>query len=576
MSRQHIANRATATVHPAPWYVGLRRPPYFLEQKNGLETEVVAVALDGTATAGVPVEVKLTQIQWQSVRRAEGNGFYTWDTERKEVPAGSWTVTTAADPVPLNVPLPNGGYFILEAIGKTDDGRSAVTRTSFYVLGDGYTAWARYDHNRIDLVPERKSYKPGETARIMIQSPWEQATALVTTEREGIRTYKQFALTSTQQSISIPITENDIPNVFVSVLLVKGRSVSAPDAAAAASTSEDASDPGKPSFRLGYVELQVEDRSKRLTVALSANKEEYRPANTATVTVDVRDQQARGTASEVTLWAVDYGVLSLTAYRTPDVLGSVYVRKALQVLNADSRERIVSRRVLTPKGSTDGGGGGADAGAGTLRKDFRVLAFWLGSVTTDAQGHAKVDVKLPESLTTYRIMAVAADRGSRFGSADAEVRVNKPVTLKPTYPRFLAVGDTAMFGAVVTSQLAASGSATVTMKSLDPIGARSHRSCDPDGGHRGGRVGRGAVRGGRESDWAGARADDGEGRRRDRRVRGRDSGRSARVAGDGRSLRRSGGRRSCRRGSPGGAGVGRAGVRRTARRVGLDRHGRAR
>ena len=69
------------------------------------------------------------------------------------------------------------------------------------------------------------------------------------------------------------------------------------------------------------------------------------------------------------------------------MLGSVYVHKALQVMNADNRQRIVSRRVLTPKGETDGGGGGADAGAGTLRKDFRVLAFWLGSVTTDADGH---------------------------------------------------------------------------------------------------------------------------------------------------------------------------------------------
>src|SRR4030095_3004574 len=106
---------------------------------------------------------------------------------------------------------------------------------------------------------------------------------------------------------------------------------------------------------------------------------------------------------------------------------------------------------------TEGGGGGDDAGAGTLRKDFRVLAFWLGSVTTDAAGHASVDVKLPESLTTYRIMAVAADRVSRFGSGDSEVRINKPLTMKPTFPRFLAVGDRAFFGAVITSQLAAAG-----------------------------------------------------------------------------------------------------------------------
>jgi uncharacterized protein YfaS (alpha-2-macroglobulin family) len=490
VSRQHIANRATLVVHPAPWYVGIKRLPYFVDQKAGTKTEIITVAPNGRVVPGVPVEVKLTQVQWHSTRRAEGNGFYAWDTERKEVPAGTWTVTTSAEPVPVELKIPSGGYFILEAMARAENGRFAVTRTSFYALGDGYTAWARYDHNRIDLVPERTTYKAGDTARIVIQSPWEQATALVTTEREGIRSHRQFAVTSTQQSISIPVTEEDIPNLYVSVLLVKGRTqvAAAPESQQAGTktmsgsanrtegsrdagaTTEDAgtSDPGKPSFRLGYVELKVEDATKRLTLKVRADKEEYRPAHTAKVSVDVQDYRGRGAPSEVTLWAVDYGVLSLTSYRTPDVVGSVYVEKALGVMNSDNRQRIISRRVLTPKGATDGGGGGADAGAGTLRKDFRVLAFWLGSVATDAYGRGTIDVKLPESLTTYRIMAVAGDRSSRFGSADSEVRINKPITLKATFPRFLAVGDKAHFGAVVTSQLRSAVAAIVTIKSLDP------------------------------------------------------------------------------------------------------------
>jgi uncharacterized protein YfaS (alpha-2-macroglobulin family) len=466
VSRQHIANRTGVVVHPAPWYVGVKRVPYFADQKTGIKTEIVAAALDGTPVDGVPIAVELRQVQWKSVRRAEGDGFYTWDSEREETSVGKWTVTTGDAPVPFEIQLPSGGNFILTATGRGPDGAMAVTRSSFYALGDGYTAWARHDHNRIDLVPERRTWKPGETARIMIQSPWENATALLTTEREGIRSHRQFTLTSTQQSVSVPITEADIPNVYVSVLLIKGRT-KAPEGTTA-STEADTSDPGKPSFRLGYVELQVEDASKRLTVAVGGNKQEYRPANAASIDLTVKDHQGRGTSSEVTLWAVDYGVLSLTAYRTPDVLGSVYVQKALQVMNEDNRQRIISRRVLTPKGETDGGGGGAEAGAGTMRKDFRVLAFWLGSVTTDANGRARVDVKLPESLTTYRIMAVAGDRQSRFGSGESEVRINKPVTLKPTWPRFLAVGDTAYFGAVVTSQLTAGGTAVVSMKSLDP------------------------------------------------------------------------------------------------------------
>jgi alpha-2-macroglobulin len=480
LSRQHIANRASLLVHPAPWYIGLRRPSsYFVDQKQGLKTEVIAVSPEGQVVPGVTVEVKLTQIQWISVRRSEGNGFYTWESNRKEVTAGHWTVTSAAEPVPLDVPLANGGYFILEATARDTGGRHTVTRMTFYALGDGYTAWARFDHNRIELVPDRRTYKPGDSAKIMIQSPWEQATALVTTEREGIRSHRQFTLTSTQQSVILPITEQEIPNVFVSVLLIKGRQAAdaAKNAAEPTATpnygrgpnvTEDPSDPGKPAFRLGYVELKVEDASKRLAVSLRADKEEYRPANTAKVLLDVKDAGGRGAPSEVTLWAVDYGVLSLTAYRTPDVLGSVYVNKALQVMNADNRQRIISRRVLTPKGETEGGGGGGDDGAGTIRKDFRVLAFWLGSVVTDANGKGSVEVKLPESLTTYRIMAVAADRASRFGSSDAEVRINKPLTLKPSFPRFLALGDKAHFGAVVTSQLKAAGAATVTIKSLDP------------------------------------------------------------------------------------------------------------
>jgi uncharacterized protein YfaS (alpha-2-macroglobulin family) len=460
VSRQHIAGRASTIVHPAPWYIGLQRPPLFVAQKDGLNTAIVAVTPEGMAAPGVRVELSLIEVQYHSVRRAEGNGFYSWDTTRNETEVGKFTVTSAVEPVPLSIPLKNGGSYLLRATA-VDGSYKSITRLPFYALGAGYTAWERYDHNRIDLIPEQETYKPGDTARLMIKSPWEQATALLTVEREGIRSHSTFQLTSTQQTVTVPISAGDIPNVFVSVLLIKGRT-------AADTPAEDTSDPGKPAFRLGYAKLNVEDASKRLSVAVKADREEFRPAGSARVDVQVRDAQGVAAPSEVTLWAVDYGVLSLTGFKTPDVLKSVYVEKALQVVNNDSRQRIVSRRVLTPKGETAGGGGGAEAGVSQLRKDFRVLAFWLGSVTTDGHGHASADIKLPESLTTYRIMAVAADKASRFGSADSEIRINKPVVLKAAFPRFMARGDKAYFGSVVTSQLKQPGSAIVTMRSLDP------------------------------------------------------------------------------------------------------------
>jgi uncharacterized protein YfaS (alpha-2-macroglobulin family) len=257
--------------------------------------------------------------------------------------------------------------------------------------------------------------------------------------------------------VDVPITADDIPNIYVSVLLIRGRTSIDP--------GDDGSDPGKPAFRLGYTELLVADDSKKLAVQVTADRAEYRPANTAKVSVTVSDASGRPGASEVTLWAVDHGVLSLTGYEPPDVLRSVYQHKALQVMNEDSRQRIVSRRVLTPKGETDGGGGGDPS---DVRRDFRPLAFWLGSVETSRDGRATADVRLPEALTTYRIMAVAGDRESRFGSAAAEIRVSKPVTLLAALPRFLTLGDRASFGTTVTNTLATGGEAIVVLESLDP------------------------------------------------------------------------------------------------------------
>jgi uncharacterized protein YfaS (alpha-2-macroglobulin family) len=456
VSRQRIANRASVEVHPASFYVGLDHADYFVNPATGTSVGIVAADLTGQPVTGTVVTLTLARVQWNSVRIAEGDGFYRWESNRVDTPAGTWTVTTAADPVRVTVPVPEGGNYVLRATATDAAGRQTATEKSFYSAGEGYTAWQRFDHNRITLTPEQQTWKPGDRARIMIESPWESATALLTVEREGIRSHRRFALTSTQQTIEVPITEADIPNVYVSVLLVRGRT--------STDFGADGSDPGKPAFRLGYVQLKVEDATKRLGIDVTADRAEYRPANTATVSLAVTDAASAPVRSEVTLWAVDYGVLSLTDYQAPDVLKSVYLEKALQVVTGDSRQRIVSRRVLTPKGADAGGGGGG----ANVRQDFRPLAFWLGSVVTGADGRATTSVTLPESLTTYRIMAVAGDAASRFGSGSAEITISKPVTLLGTYPRFLRPNDAASFGAVVTNTLATSGEAVVTIRSLDP------------------------------------------------------------------------------------------------------------
>ena len=286
----------------------------------------------------------------------------------------------------------------------------------------------------------------------------------------------------------MPITEDDIPNVFVSVLLVKGRTTAPPPTRqrgdADVATDRRDRDPGKPAFRLGYVELKVEDRVEAADRRPCAPTRKSTVRRTRrTVQVDVKDASGRGAPSEVTLWAVDYGVLSLTGYRTPDVLGSVYVHKALQVMNADSRQRIVSRRVLTPKGETEGGGGGArrrrrHAAQGLPRA--RVLARLGDDRRVRARDGRRQAAGVADDLSHHGgrgrsqlAVRIGRQRGPHQQAADAEADV-------PALPR--ASATRRYFGAVVTSQLPTAGAATVTIKSLDPdvlefTGARRADAC---------------------------------------------------------------------------------------------------
>ncbi|MCX7831237.1 MAG: hypothetical protein N2445_09325, partial [Acidobacteria bacterium] len=236
---------------------------------------------------------------------------------------------------------------------------------------------------------------------------------VVTKERANISEYQVKELNSTQEVVEVPITENDVPNVYVSVVLIKGRG------------SEEEKD--KPQIKIGYAKISVGKEQRKLNLKIESDKEEYKPAEKCKVKVNVKDFYGKNVSgAEVTLWAVDLGVLNLTNYKTPDVLERFYKEGSLAIFNADSREKLISARVTTPKGEEEGGGGGEELGSvDQIRKDFRVLAFWVGAAMTDSEGNFEGEFLLPESLTSFRIMAVAHTKDNLFGSSEKEFKVSK-------------------------------------------------------------------------------------------------------------------------------------------------------
>ena len=77
-----------------------------------------------------------------------------------------------------------------------------------------------------------------------------------------------------------------------------------------------------------------------------------------------------------------------------------------------------------------------------LRTDFAPVAVWQASLRTDENGNFSTKAKLPDTLTSYRVFAVAVSRcGKRFGQAEGDFRVNQPVMITPGTPLFMSLGD---------------------------------------------------------------------------------------------------------------------------------------
>ena len=221
-----------------------------------------------------------------------------------------------------------------------------LTSTEFYVSGKQPQAWDYENEFQMDLVPDKSFYHSGDTANILLKAPI-SGIALVTMEREKVLRSFQVNVSGNAPVIQVPIMEMDAPNVFVSVVLLRG----AEDSTRKVKTAE---------YRLGYCELKVE--ASRLQVKTSLSQTDYRPGQEIEATTQVNDYTGgpvRG--AEVTLYAVDEGILDLTGYNAPDLHSFFHQPRPLMVSTSTSfpfmRTEDPGRVHYGNKGHLIGGGG---------------------------------------------------------------------------------------------------------------------------------------------------------------------------------------------------------------------------
>lgn len=443
-----VTGRAGITLHAAETYVGIKPADYIVGAGQEASVDLITIDWNSQPVANAPVEIVFYQREWES-RRVEQYGQYmtTWEPVDTEVGRDSVTSDSNGEATASFTPT-LGGTYVAKATVTDDGGRSHTSITYLWVTDPNYAGWRSDPTERsMDLVLDKQSYQVGDTARVLVQSPFSgPARAWLTVERGDVIEQSVVTLNSSSDVLEIPITDIYAPNVFVSVTAVKGID----------ETNQYAD------IRLGITELVVSPERLTLNVQLTPRETQFAPGDTAVYDILVTDYQGNGVVANLSLSLVDLAVLSLAADNAPNIVDAFYARQPYR--SQVGAGLFVSGEGLAieiPQEALGlGGGGGGDLATADsvrlqgeeeddVRQEFPDTAYWNASITTDANGQATVEILLPDSLTTWRLSSKAVTSDSLVGQSSVDVRVSKPVLLRPVTPRFMTVGDELTLGATV-------------------------------------------------------------------------------------------------------------------------------
>ncbi len=444
VNNQEVSNRTEVIVHKGLYYVGLR-PERYVGQA-GRENGVNLITVDWASEPAPHREVTLVfaEHNWYSVRKQAEDGRYYWESSVEDVPVFTTTVESDDEGrATVSFTPAKGGVYKVIASGLDERENEIRSSTYMWISGRRYVSWRQENNDRIELVADKREYEVGDTATVLVPHPYQgPVQALVTVERGHIYDYWVQTLETNSEQIEIPITEDLIPNVFVSVVLVKG---------------VDENNP-LPGFKVGYVQLPIAVTEKQLHIELTPDKppdEHYRPGETVTWDVEVTDSSGRPVEAELTLNLVDLSVLTLAEEQGRDIVSHFWHQRGLGVRTACgltvSGNRVNEQIASEVKGL---GGGGGPGEFGAVRYRFPDTAYWNPSLRTDEDGRATVRVELPDNLTTWRMGARGVTVETLVGQANVDVVSTKDLLVRPVAPRFFVVGDEAELAAAIHNNTA--------------------------------------------------------------------------------------------------------------------------
>ncbi len=442
------------------WTSGVRlgiRTDGWLMKQDDLRLRLVAVDTNGKPIEGRTISVELYSKETLTARRRLIGGFYAYDNQAKTTKLSD-TCNATTDKLGLaQCSLDPGVSGEVYAVATTTDADGNVARavTSVWLAGDEDWWFGGDNGDRMDVVAEAQEYKSGDTAKFQVRMPFREATALVTVEREGVLSSFTTTLSGKDPVINVKLDGHYAPDVFVSVLAVRGRVerswwswlddfgrklglVSGPPSAPEATALVDLS---KPAYRLGIAKVKVGWEGHRLGVTVKADRDRYAARDVAQVDVEVKTPDGKPAKSaDVAFAAVDQALLQLAPNESWDVLTAMMGERPLSVLTATAQTQVVGKRHYGRKAVEAGGGGGGDL-SGLNRENFQPVLLWKGRVALDANGRARVPVQLNDSLSSFKLVAIASDGVNNFGTGMFDIRTAQDLSIFAGLPPLVRTGD---------------------------------------------------------------------------------------------------------------------------------------
>ncbi|HID27303.1 MAG TPA: hypothetical protein EYP22_05700, partial [Methanosarcinales archaeon] len=435
-SRRTVSGSTSLWVAPALFKLEIRTDKRLYKVGEVVHASIKAVDYEKNPIS-TSVQVKVNRLNWTRYKqekilvldktlRTEANGVAEFD------------FTTSVE-----------GNYNIEVSGKDKKGNKVKREINIWVNKERWYG----TFNRLELILDKDSYESGETAKLLINSPIRDFSAFITIEGDKIYGYQYITTDGTSALIDIPIKSEYSPNVHISAILAK-----------------------EGNRYIDNIILKVPPKDKNITVEIISDKKEYTPRETAKFTIKTL-KNGNPIDTELSLGLVDKAIYALSKDITENIFDFFYSERPNRVNTAYSwyyYPYLVEERAIGVEGTPIPTPAEAPApavkkiGASefapfTVRKYFPDTAYWNANIKTK-NGIAKVEIPIPDTLTTWRATAKALSLNKEVGENKEEIITSKKLIARLETPRFITSGDELLISGIIHNYLNTTAEVQVSLE----------------------------------------------------------------------------------------------------------------